>query len=183
METQGPGVELCTSCGLCCMGAIHDAAVLDHEEVEGARGLGLAIRTRGRPGFALPCPLLQESACSKYETRPRVCSRYKCKLLQRLELGEATLETALRHVHQAKDLLSHAQSAMPDGVSLAEARSAATSAAIDRSAPPDQQQSAELLLRTTAFNLYLDKHFRNSRDKRMFKLTSLIPARNGTDPE
>ena len=85
-ETLSIGSKLCTKCGLCCTGALHDRAVLEPEEVEFASDLGLYVRAEGRPTFALPCKYLQGCACTIYSKRPKVCARYQCQLLDDVRL-------------------------------------------------------------------------------------------------
>ena len=92
----GVGSRLCTQCGLCCTGALHNYAVLEPAEIPVARSQGLIIRMEERPGFSLPCPRLVNGVCSIYKTRPRVCSGYKCQvLLQNVEAGTTKFEPAI----------------------------------------------------------------------------------------
>ena len=66
--------ELCTQCGLCCMGAIHGRAVLFEDELQPARDIGLPVLDDAeRPLFALPCPKLAGTSCTIFGKRPRVC--------------------------------------------------------------------------------------------------------------
>ena len=169
------GSALCMQCGLCCTGALHDAAVLDPDEVSPALAIGLPVLDRKKPGFKLPCPKLEGTLCSIYGNRPRVCGRYQCKLLQELEAGEVSLSNALEHVKTAKTLAAQVQTAMPDGISLPQARAmrAPQSDAANRKGELSHGRKMELQLRTTALDLYLDKYFRNSRDTRMLELTAV----------
>lgn len=159
--TQGSdiGSALCTNCGLCCMGIIHANAVLDSDEVETARDLGLQIRPTERPLFALPCPRLAGTACSIYEQRPRVCARYKCQLLQDVESGEASSARALETVAEAHRLLAEVRM-------LAPARDYQDIREQALRADGDEADSVHLRLRVTALDYYLDKHFRNDRDRK-----------------
>ncbi len=107
-----PGTTLCTSCGLCCAGAIFATATLEPEEVEWARtkrSLKVIQRPEG-PRFELPCHLLHERKCSIYaERRPDVCGAFKCKLLSRLEAGEIPLDAALVKVRRLDELFTRAR--------------------------------------------------------------------------
>ena len=162
-------------CGLCCTGALHDAAVLDPDEVSPALAIGLPVLDREKPGFKLPCPKLEGTMCSIYGNRPRVCGRYRCNLLQEFEAGSISLSDALERVKTAKALSAQVQASMPDGISLPQARAMRTAR------PEDSKQDnelsyggrMELKLRTTALDLYLDKYFRNSRDTHMLELTPI----------
>lgn len=166
------GSALCTQCGLCCTGALHKAAVLERDEIEPARALGLPVIDREKPVFSLPCPRLDGAVCTIYEHRPSVCSRYKCQLLQDLEGGAIELDDALGKVACAKVLRGKAESVMPSEMTLPEARDMAQ--ATLAASVGDHDARAELMpfaLQITAFNLYLDQNFRNSRDGRAFDLT------------
>lgn len=182
MADDALGSALCTQCGLCCAGALHDRAVLDEDEIEPARFLGLPVVDDGRPAFALPCPRLENSMCTIYESRPRVCGRYKCKLLQDLEAAEVTLEQASERVATAKDLLRAARAVAPEGLSLMEARHLVQSQPSAKSLSESgsaQQSHMQLRLRTTALNLYLDSHFRNAQDPKTFVLAAVGDAVKG----
>lgn len=166
------GSALCTQCGLCCTGALHKAAVLESEEIEPARALGLPVINREKPAFSLPCPRLDGAVCTIYDSRPSVCSRYKCQLLQDLEGGMIELDEALGKVACAKALREKAESVMPPGMTLPEARDVAQATLAAQA--DDSGVRAELMplaLHITGFNLYLDRNFRNSRDGRAFDLT------------
>lgn len=177
-DDRSSGSELCTQCGLCCTGALHNFAKLEPEETEHASGLGLTLRTSGRPGFALPCPMLEGSICTIYGNRPKVCGRYKCQLLQDLEAGAVTLEVAIGKVGTAKELVRRTESLSPRGMTLPEARRLLPASETDR---PQEAGEMPLRLAIAALSLYLDKHFKNSREGR---LLSLEPVGEGQpDPE
>lgn len=108
-----------------------------------------------------------------------MCGRYKCKLLQELEAVEVTLEQASEKVATAKTLLQKARAVMPEGMSLMEARHLIQSlpfAAAPSEAPREQARHMQLRLRSTALNLYLDTHFRNSQDQKTFVLNAVSDA-------
>jgi uncharacterized protein len=158
------GSSLCTRCGLCCTGALHDRALLDSDEIAHAEGLGLPVRVADRPVFALPCPKLAGTLCSIYADRPRVCSRYKCQLLLDVEAGAVTLDAALATVAEARVLADLALEAMPEPMGFPEAR-----VLVDRT--PNESASDETLSRLsrlklalTIFSLYLDRNFRKEKE-------------------
>ncbi len=158
------GSSLCTQCGLCCTGALHDRALLDADEVADAERLGLPVRVSDRPVFALPCPKLAGALCSIYADRPRVCSRYKCQLLLNLEAGVITLDAAMATVGEAHSLADRALEAMPDAMSLPEAR-----ALLDRKQQEPESGDASkglsrMKLALTIFTLYLDRNFRKDKE-------------------
>src|SRR4030095_16895710 len=95
--------ELCTQCGLCCSGALHNYVALDVGET-GDDGLVLSTVPDGRPGLTLPCPLLAGCSCSIYGNRPHACQRYKCQLLLDVESKQTDLASAADKVREAKRL-------------------------------------------------------------------------------
>lgn len=150
MSDASPSTILCTSCGLCCTGALHRDALLYPEEVDNARAQGLDLVNGDRPAFALPCPKLVGTSCSIFATRPRVCGGYKCQLLLNLEGGDVTLDSALATVGIARDLFTQARP----------------------SSPPESERAAiQLRLNRTALAVYLDKYFMNSTDRKILEMT------------
>ena len=87
VPTMSVGSQLCTQCGLCCTGALHDTASAEPEEVEALRNHGMQVITGEKLGFSLPCPQLKGTSCGIYKDRPHVCSRYRCQLLRDVEGG------------------------------------------------------------------------------------------------
>jgi len=163
--------SLCTRCGLCCMGVIHPAAVLDEDEVVPAREIGLPVLDRpGRPGFALPCPMLVELKCTIFGRRPRVCSRYQCQLLQDYRSGLIDFEAAGAKVAYAHELARAVQDLLPATMSLPAARKL-----VNQGSSPTSSTEApgllELRLRVTALELYLDKNMRAEKDGRAIDMT------------
>ena len=156
------GSQLCTECGLCCTGALHDRAVLDEDEIPSASSLGLPICESGRLAFALPCPHLSGTVCSIYADRPRVCSRYKCQLLLDVEAGSLALEAAKATVRAAHSLADRARTLMPPGMGYPEAR-----ALVRDDHHPSTHSSEDLSrlkLALTLFSLYLDRNFRKETE-------------------
>ena len=75
-EDVAQASSLCVDCGLCCNGSLHDAAALDEDEVDAARAVGLdVLRNLDKTGFAFPCPKLDDTRCTIFGQRPRVCGR------------------------------------------------------------------------------------------------------------
>ena len=175
------GSALCTACGLCCTGALHNFAVLEPEEIDFARGIGLTLRTEGRPGFALPCPFLQNSCCTIYADRPKVCARYKCGLLENLEAGSTRLDAALATVAAAKQLLSRAQSMMADGMTIPAARALSRELPIATVDAGARTADMKLRLAMTALSLFLDKYFKNSREGKLLTLEVIADQRPDTE--
>ena len=151
------------------MGVIHRRAKLDPDEIPQARALGLPVLETEHPGFALPCPRLQGTVCAIYSNRPRVCGRYECQLLQDLKSGRKTLERASALVACAKGLLARMREAMPDTLTIGEAMGLAHGGDVVGSDMP-LRRKLDLKLHATALELFLDEHFRNSKDRRSLEL-------------
>lgn len=175
------GSALCTDCGLCCTGALHNFAVLEPEEVDYARRIGLTLRSEGKPGFTLPCPKLRGSRCSIYVDRPMVCDRYKCALLKRLEAGSIDFEAAAATVVGAKQLFNQVQSVLPEGMTIPMVRSICDASSTTSVETSDRTSQMRLKLALTALTLFLDRHFRNSREGPALTLETLGEARPDTE--
>ena len=97
------GQNLCLSCGLCCVGALYEQALVGAAEpVEAFRAAGIRITPdRGGEGYELPLPCLrfENGRCQTYGCRPAICSSYRCRLLQGVEAGEMALHEAKGIVH------------------------------------------------------------------------------------
>lgn len=165
------GSQLCIQCGLCCTGALHNFAVLDEDEIEFARSLGLTLRTEGRPGFTLPCHYLNGCSCSIYASRPRVCGRYACQLLDGVRDGEVAMPTAIKHVRTAKRMYEDVLTMLPPGTSFPQGRQLLVHAPDPGQSDQDRAGEMRLRLALTALCLYLDKHFKNSRESRLLTMT------------
>lgn len=168
--------SLCTQCGLCCTGALHNFAVLDPDEIDFARSIGMTLRTNGRPGFALPCPKLSGSCCSIYLERPKVCSRFQCALLERLNAGSIEFQAATAIVAEARKFTGSVVEHLPPGMTIPAARDLneareASSVAAD---PPFEMR---LRLAITALSLFLDQHFRKSSEGPLLSLESIADDR------
>jgi len=162
------GSDLCTQCGLCCAGALHDAADLYPEEVERARALGLPVRPGPITRFALPCPKLAGTVCTIYGDRPRVCGKYRCKLLRELEVGSVTFAEATARVANAKQLVNSVEEAAGPDVTLPQMRALALQE-IAQTSGPSKRRAMRIKLSAVALALYLDKYFRNDRDGTIIK--------------
>lgn len=152
---------------MCCNGLLHNAALLDPDEVAAAAAIGLAVLDRPeRPGFALPCTKLDGTVCRIYGSRPRVCSRFRCQVLIDLEDGRHSFAQAAAHVATARQLVAEMRSAMPAGASMDEVRR------MVRTAVTGSADHA-VRLRATAVAFYLDKHFRKAKENKMLEMTEL----------
>ena len=152
------GSQICTQCGLCCTGALHDTATAESDEVERlrSRGLDIIIVTEGLR-FSLPCPWLRGTSCGTYEDRPRVCSRYRCGLLREVEDGAVSLDEAALKVGEARRLFDNVKRLMPAGMTIPQARAMCRSEKASALDP-------HLRLQLMALMRYLDLHFRHAEE-------------------
>lgn len=151
---------LCTACGLCCSGALHDNAILEDGEVQTAEALGLPVdQTSAEQRFSLPCPKLEGSFCTIYGSRPRVCGAYACRLLEQVR-GGRSLDSALPLVAEARRLGCELEAVLPPGMSLPAIRAGLSEGSLP----------APLQLRAFALTHYLDRHFRNRNEGPILKL-------------
>ena len=155
------GSKLCTQCGLCCTGALHNHASLESDELGFAESLGLEVMPGEKPRFALPCPRLTGTLCSIYQSRPQVCSRYKCQLLQDVESGKTGFGTAVETIQHAKTLINDIERQLPAGTKLPEARIRYLTEKGQSEAGPDYMP---LRLALTVLCLYIDRHFKGDRE-------------------
>lgn len=118
------GTELCTRCGLCCQGILHDHVPLSGAEAEMAAGKGAALGEAHGGGSCLetPCGFLKGTLCSIYGERPAVCSGYRCGLLERYSAGEIGFEAALDLVAEGQRLVDAAMASLEPGQSFRDAR-------------------------------------------------------------
>jgi len=167
-----PGQSLCTACGLCCTGLLHKQAKLLDDEVASARALGLDVLDEATPPrFSLPCPRLVGTTCGIYRDRPRVCGNYRCALLKEVENDGVELAEARSRILVARKLAARVKAINTPGLSWLELRALVAPALEpslgDKVAERLSSNPAlrdELKLNMVALMLYLDTHFRNSRE-------------------
>ncbi len=103
------GSELCMSCGLCCEGTLLFIRVaLETEEAKSLSQLGqIPYQKKGNHDFLLcsPCPNFNDSKCSFYAQRPRICRGYRCKLLKGYLQGTISFGESIELVRKAKCLM------------------------------------------------------------------------------
>ncbi len=104
--------RLCQSCGLCCDGSLFGRVPLDPVEVEDMRRRRLRVLD-GDKGFEQPCSALSEvtasgtaRVCAIYDTRPRACREFACRLFEKHRLEGGPLEARLAAVRRARELLA-----------------------------------------------------------------------------
>lgn len=174
-QTLSRGSQLCTQCGLCCTGALHNFAVLEPEELDFARELGLNLREDGQLGFKLPCSYLRGCACTTYDNRPKVCGRYVCQLLDDVNQGNLHIDNALAHVKKAREMYRRVEALLPTGVTMPEAR-----LRLKEPLPSQSAEERDLELRCrlelTILCVYLDKHFKHRKESKFLTMRPVNPA-------
>jgi Fe-S-cluster containining protein len=163
------GSLLCTQCGLCCHGVLHEWGRLEEAEVEPLAALGLEIeRTPDYISFVLPCSKVEGTRCSIYEHRPLTCSGYRCALLQRFSNGEIELEAALPLVEQARRLVAQVQAQLPRAESMRafrlEWRKFLSGKPTPERSPEGRSRLAGAYLQLAVLHRFLDRHFRLERE-------------------
>jgi Fe-S-cluster containining protein len=160
-EDVAQASELCVGCGLCCNGSLHDAAALDQDEVEAATATGLnVLQHMGKTGFAFPCPKLDDTRCTIFGQRPRVCSRFMCKVLVDLREDKLTFDEALDHVREARRLYAEMLAIKPDYLTLRDVTVMVRNNLATPGLRPVLEKGQDL-------QRYLDAHFRKPNDQKM----------------
>jgi uncharacterized protein len=166
--------QLCIECGLCCTGAIHDAGVLDADEIAPAEKHGLSLLTGStRAGWSFPCAALQGRLCGIFGRRPRCCSRYRCQVLVEYLDGALTFDQAAERTREATQLFADLLAVRPAYLSIYDTKVMAR----NRLFTPGLQDVAE---RSTALQRYIDLYFRKPNEEKL--LPAADPAEDKARP-
>lgn len=170
--------RLCMQCGLCCDGALFGRArILEGDEFNYTDAWGVTPGRKGA-GFPLPCTLLKNKVCPIYSCRPKICGKYKCRLLRRFENGKTSFAEAMRIIRQT---VEHA-----DGV-----RASLEAAVNEEGAPllqlylrlkdfiPLSPDNASVFLEFAALQVRLNKHFRRKAELHDSSLMEDAPDTGG----
>lgn len=163
------GSDLCTRCGLCCHGVLHEWGELEDAEVERVRSAGVGLeRIRDRLVFSLPCSRVEGTVCTVYEHRPDACRGYRCALLRRYEDGEIALGDAVQLVGQAHALLDgvksrlQAEESYRDFTSAWRAHMSGDKRIVWSDADRSRRSGAFMAL--AMLSRFIDRHFRLDRE-------------------
>lgn len=163
------GSALCTSCGLCCDGALFNRAVSKPEEIGRLTSFGIeAITVGDKVRFPLPCAMLDGASCTIYEHRFDICRSFKCKLLNRYLGGEIELETAQQTVATAKKQIA-AVAELDPAAAIMRGRMELQKANKDWTTiedPEARRARGKLMFSVTVLDRYLDTHFRRRPDEK-----------------
>ena len=106
--------DICTSCGLCCTGALFLYGELETHELPLVDHLGLKLwPENGAPALAFPCPAAVGRCCTVYPDRPQVCRKYRCEVLNDVDRGVLGGERAIEIVVEAVALAEAANEGYP----------------------------------------------------------------------
>lgn len=109
--------DICTSCGLCCSGAIFLNARIDQSEFALVERLGLKRWDNPDfPAIAFPCPALTNRCCTVYEDRPAICRKYRCEVLNNVDRGTLSPDRAIEIVTEAVALVHAANDGHPTDI-------------------------------------------------------------------
>jgi Fe-S-cluster containining protein len=124
--------------------------------------------------FYQPCPHSVEQRCQIYGQRPGTCRTFRCKTLNALRNNEIDSAEADRRVREMLRSRAQLLPLLEEGETLNQARQRRQDIAADPSRVATQ---GAFLLKLTAFDLLLDRYFRNP-GKAMFSRNS--PAGSGS---
>lgn len=162
--------QLCMDCGLCCTGVVHDAGVLDADEVAPAAELGLALLPASiRAGWSFPCAALQGTLCGIFGRRPRCCSRYKCQVLVEMLDGTLPVDEAVARTRHAMQLFADMLAVRPDYLSIYDTKVMAKNGLWTPAL-------RDVAIKATALQRYVDRYFRKPNEEK------LLPADESGTP-
>ena len=165
--------DLCLDCGLCCDGSIFGKARLRPDELELSVAAGLErVDDDGQAFFRLGCSCLDRTACRIYEKRPETCRTFRCALLNRLDTGDVDFMTAKTMVAEARRLADRADELNDRVENRADARERwyhqfGALLAGEARGSADQRADPAWLIAMTAFNRFLDRHFRHPAQRQI----------------
>ncbi len=160
--------QLCVDCGLCCTGVIHDAGVLDADEVAPAGELGLALLPESvRAGWSFPCPALQGTLCGIFGRRPRCCSRYRCQVLVELMDGNLAFDEAAARTRHAMQLYADMLAARPDYLSIYDTKVMAKNGLFTPAL-------REVVEKAMVLQRYVDRYFRKPNEEKLLAGTGPV---------
>ncbi len=156
--------DLCTGCAACCDGTLftHVEVTRDEEQALGDR---FAMQSRETDAiFFQPCPHSVCQSCQIYAIRPETCRTFRCKTLKAMRASEIESAEAFRRVDEMLKVREQLQPFLIAGETLNAARDRRAQIATK---PERTAAETAFLLKLTAFDLLLDRYFRDSR-KAMF---------------
>lgn len=155
---DGTHGSLCRACGFCCDGTLFSRGSLNAEEVDSARRQGLKLLADAR-SFAQPCAGHAGSECTIYAHRPTCCRKYRCTLLDEVDAGNTTYESALERVARVRELERVVRQAAPDERAGDPLFVVARNLAEDAIHEPFRREHAQLMLDLGELVMLCRRHF------------------------
>lgn len=162
--------ELCVSCGFCCDNTLFHVASLDEDE-----SIPVKLKKQELEGdyfFKLPCPYF-DCKCTIYDqSKPKICSAFKCELIREMNKENVSLEEAKLIVENVKterdQILKEYQKLTGESISFRDLHTKLNSDdAIDESS-----DKKLLKLRTTLLDIQIMKNFKTEKEfNKFFKMT------------
>ena len=125
------------------------------------RRRGMQVSEGEQLRFLLPCPQLNGTRCGIYESRPRVCPRYRCRILRDVESRTLKFPDALEKIREGRRLYEDALRILPAGMNLPQARALWTGPQHKGDGPSAAHYPA-VVLKVLVLMRYIDHHFRPS---------------------
>lgn len=150
--------DLCTGCAACCDGTMFSYVELEGDEAERLGHVFAVASGPSGPVFHQPCPHSVGQRCQVYHDRPQTCRTFRCKTLKALRKGEVEAAEAFRRVTEMLRAREQIKPLLLEGETLNQARERRQAMAAD---PALAAEHTAFLLRLTAFDLLLDRYFRN----------------------
>ena len=150
--------DLCTGCAACCDGTMFSYVELEADEADRLAHLFTVVPGPSGPVFHQPCPHSVDQRCQIYHDRPQTCRTFRCKTLKALRKGEVEHAEAFRRVAEMLRAREQIKPFLLEGETLNQARERRQTIAAD---PALAAAHTAFLLRLTAFDLLLDRYFRN----------------------
>lgn len=152
---------------MCCNGALFARAKVKDDEED--RRLGTLdfslVDLDGKRHFRQPCSYEKSCSCSIYQSRPKVCRAFRCKLLKQHDAGEIDSADAREKIAKAKNLRAAVAALDPEAANdgprqeiwraLAQQFPGLTGA--------ERQLAGKRILSIAALETYLDRWFRKKK--------------------
>ena len=97
--------QLCPACGLCCNGVLFGDVELqrgDNAKQLASLGMDLQKKKNGKICFTQPCSCFDGKFCAIYESRPKRCRSFECRLLERTQSRKVSVSSALKAIAEAR---------------------------------------------------------------------------------
>ncbi|MGV3510602.1 MAG: YkgJ family cysteine cluster protein [Novosphingobium sp.] len=150
--------DLCTGCAACCDGTLFTYVPVKAEEVQSVERLFTLEPSDDGAIFQQPCPHSVGQVCQVYAFRPRTCRNFRCKTLDAMRNGDIDSTEAARRIQEMLTAREQLKSLLLENETLASARDRRQVIAKN---PARTAGETAFLLKLTAFDLLLDRYFRD----------------------